>query len=360
MITSRRTQGTHSQGPLRIIGWLFGLVIALLCVAFLLFPGWSVSRELSTVPVVAHAVAFARISGIALLVFSTLFFLVKVLYRARPARRFEVLPTLTLLLWAFSGGWLIAFPQGLAEHASSLVGSGEKRTVGLVGKHLKVVGYNSQDTLSATDLRELDEKFRADIYVFPEGGVDHVNAAVAGSGVTGQIFSPRDDGFGSVYNETIAPTTVLVRPSAGTWIQQKVSPLSFGAVGLRSADAGGVRLVGVHTAPPVPGLMGAWRDDLRTVRAEASSAQEPILLVGDFNATLRHGAMADLSGIDDAASAMGKVEGTWPVGMSPVLSAPIDHVLVSDSIDVVDFQTVRVGDGDHRAVYAELVISSTR
>lgn len=87
------------------------------------------------------------------------------------------------------------------------------------------------------------------------------------------------------------------------------------------------------------------------------------LLVGDFNATLDHGALRRLlrRGYLDAADEVGAgLTPTWPSGRATALAAfdpppaTIDHVLVERGVAVAAVRVHDVPGSDHRAVLADL------
>ncbi len=100
----------------------------------------------------------------------------------------------------------------------------------------------------------------------------------------------------------------------------------FGGYTMRVRAAGkDVGLVAVHTRPPL-GDAQDWAADLNAVRGAAVDEGGPLMIVGDFNATLDHLPMRDLKGrgFDDAAAeARSRWQPTWPsAGEVSVLGVP--------------------------------------
>lgn len=90
----------------------------------------------------------------------------------------------------------------------------------------------------------------------------------------------------------------------------------------------------MHTAPPLPSLMPQWRADLNRL-ATLDQPAIPTVIAADFNATLRHGFLANRAHLVDAAEVYGLADqGTWPPSFPAPIATPIDHILVSSSITV--------------------------
>lgn len=125
-----------------------------------------------------------------------------------------------------------------------------------------------------------------------------------------------------------------------------------------------IEVVSVHpTAPIKPGTTRDWDHDYESMPAAASGAR-PLVLGGDFNATLDHRNMRELigTGYRDAADVTGSgFVPTWP--SRPKLSTrrlslpvTIDHVLAEEGILFSDYGVERIVGSDHRAVFAELLV----
>ena len=127
-------------------------------------------------------------------------------------------------------------------------------------------------------------------------------------------------------------------------------------------ETGGVTILAVHPSPPTQADL--WVEDHRIVLAAAEDL-DPDVVAGDFNATPDHApmrALADAGFRDTAELANAVFQPTWPAnGEYPPLgllppTAPIDHVLVSDDLAVVETGTTRLGGTDHRPVVAEIAV----
>ena len=120
-----------------------------------------------------------------------------------------------------------------------------------------------------------------------------------------------------------------------------------------------VQLACIHAGPPrppwSPGATARWRGQLAALPAPGAG---PVILAGDFNATLDHAQFRRLlrRGFADAASQAGQgLVHTW--GPRPdwrLTLLAIDHVLVDRRCQVLTTSAYRVTGSDHRALYAEL------
>ncbi len=120
-----------------------------------------------------------------------------------------------------------------------------------------------------------------------------------------------------------------------------------------------VQLTCIHAGPPrppwSPGATARWRGQLAALPAPGAG---PVILAGDFNATLDHAQFRRLlrRGYADAASQAGQgLVHTW--GPRPdwrLTLLAIDHVLVDRRCQVLTTSAHRVTGSDHRALYAEL------
>ncbi|HXB46531.1 MAG TPA: endonuclease/exonuclease/phosphatase family protein [Streptosporangiaceae bacterium] len=120
-----------------------------------------------------------------------------------------------------------------------------------------------------------------------------------------------------------------------------------------------VQLVCVHLRPPRPSRSpsGAarWRTEMATLPGPGDA---PVIMAGDFNATLDHARFRQLLrlGYVDAAVQAGRgLIPTWgprPGGEMAVLA--IDHILLDPRCAVRAFSAHRLPGTDHRALYAQI------
>ena len=117
----------------------------------------------------------------------------------------------------------------------------------------------------------------------------------------------------------------------------------------------------VHPVVPVPGPARAWHRELAGLAAWAASVPRdmPVVLAGDFNATMDHPVLRRLGdvGIVDAHREIGRGRrATWPRIPGLSLLSPwfhLDHVQAR-GFDVIDADTLVMPGSDHLAVWAEL------
>ncbi len=120
-----------------------------------------------------------------------------------------------------------------------------------------------------------------------------------------------------------------------------------------------VQLACIHAAPPKPvwspAATARWRGQLSALPAPGDS---PLILAGDFNATLDHAQFRRLlrRGYADAASQAGNgLVLTWgPQPGRRLTLLAIDHVLIDRSCAVLTTSAHWLTGSDHRALYAEL------
>lgn len=239
----------------------------------------------------------------------------------------------------------VVVPVGVVTTQAGSGGSGNTRDT---GDTLRVMALNTyfngaDDASIVAQTRRLDP----DVLILSETAPDEVAAVERGTGLVATA-PVRDTGGAS-------GTAVLVRQDAAT---------SAGTVtadrGLTGHQTPSVQLVGqmstevvgVHTRPPAySDLIGGWSRDLGTLREEFAGSESPVVLAGDFNATVAHPEFRDLldtAGLTDCGG--GLTAPTWPHRFPLVR---IDHILVRDGT-CTDGGTVQVDGTDHRGVWADV------
>ncbi|WP_018297844.1 endonuclease/exonuclease/phosphatase family protein [Corynebacterium lubricantis] len=295
---------------------LWGLAVLTLVLALL--PG-----PLSTVPGFAHVLAFPHISG-ALLIIAIVFVVWK-------TRRWRLPATAVVLAAAL----LVMFPAAsplVSAPSGAPASGGESRP-------LTIVSFNSKHTFTAKDFEQLQGRFHPDVYVLPETDLKRAEIALRGSNF--QIFVSGD-----------GRTSVAVASSLSDYVQVDAPDITFGAVALEHASL--PTIVGLHSAPPLPDLMGQWRDDLQ--RVGEFDGGENLIVAGDFNATLRHGTLGERENLVDAFQECGSKKGSWPAALPSLMRTQIDHVFVSPEIHVARCEAVEIGRSDHLALAVTLAL----
>ena len=133
------------------------------------------------------------------------------------------------------------------------------------------------------------------------------------------------------------------------------------AVAVRPPGASQVRIYSFHPPPPTgPEATREWAADIATL-PDPQAGRPPVVVAGDFNATLDHVQLRDaiaMGYVDAAARAGVGLVPTWPNGRLFPPQVTIDHVLADERLSVADADVHEQPDSDHRAVFAELRVPS--
>jgi endonuclease/exonuclease/phosphatase (EEP) superfamily protein YafD len=140
----------------------------------------------------------------------------------------------------------------------------------------------------------------------------------------------------------------------GAWVMKVAAPKPFW-------------LVAVHTSQPMAAPL-LWKSDHRSLlwNTTLATRKGPVVVAGDFNATLDHRPMRDLLGLglsDAARQANAGWQPTWPSAPDADHALPfglgamaIDHVLVSRHFSAISTSTREVKGTDHRVLLARLAV----
>ncbi|MDN5582998.1 MULTISPECIES: endonuclease/exonuclease/phosphatase family protein [unclassified Corynebacterium] len=239
----------------------------------------------------------------------------------------------------------VVVPVGVV---TTQAGSGGSGNTGDTGDTLRVMALNTyfngaDDASIVAQTRRLDP----DVLILSETAPDEVAAVERGTGLVATA-PVRDTGGAS-------GTAVLVRQDAATSAGTVTADLGLTGHQTPSVQLVGqmsTEVVGVHTRPPAySDLIGGWSRDLGTLREEFAGSESPVVLAGDFNATVAHPEFRDLldtAGLTDCGG--GLTAPTWPHRFPLVR---IDHILVRDAT-CTDGGTVQVDGTDHRGVWADV------
>lgn len=119
-----------------------------------------------------------------------------------------------------------------------------------------------------------------------------------------------------------------------------------------------VRLVATHPLPPVSRQYARLRDaQLKELGQRVGDGDEPVILAGDLNTTTWSPGFRKLlqqAGLRDTRQGHG-VLATWPAG-GGLLCIPIDHVVVSSTIRVENWQLGSKIGSDHLPIVVNLVL----
>ncbi|HTL35376.1 MAG TPA: endonuclease/exonuclease/phosphatase family protein, partial [Kofleriaceae bacterium] len=168
--------------------------------------------------------------------------------------------------------------------------------------------------------------------------------APAVSGYPWRIEEPRSDNFG---------VAMYARgPIQGEALELGASLPSI------VATRGELTVIVTHPLPPMNGAaLAQQREQFAAVAQRARSASGPVIVMGDMNATPWSRPFTGLvreSGLCDTRAGFG-LQASFPAA-SWVLRIPIDHVLVSCSVGVLDRRIGRDVGSDHLPAIVDLVV----
>lgn len=222
------------------------------------------------------------------------------------------------------------------------------------GVALRVLVLNVHtESSSFAEVRRLIDELRPDIVGLVEVDrrwIEGVAASVAT--YRGRLEQPRDDNFG-VALYTRMPVTGAIEQLGGSL------PSAVGSV---TAGDTSLEVILVHPLPPVSAVaLDDQRRQLDAVAARVRSIQRPVAVIGDFNAApwsapfLR---FVGRSGLCDSRAGLG-IQASFPAA-SAVLRIPIDHLVTSCSIGIVDRRIERDVGSDHLPVVIDIVVPRPR
>jgi endonuclease/exonuclease/phosphatase (EEP) superfamily protein YafD len=119
-----------------------------------------------------------------------------------------------------------------------------------------------------------------------------------------------------------------------------------------------VTLIGTHPVPPMnPSMYQSRNRHLQSLAVHVSALEGPVIVAGDLNITpwsTHFHRLLKESRLKESRNGFGP-QASWPVYFLPAL-IPIDHILVSEHVRVLDRQTSGALGSDHRAIWADVVI----
>ncbi|MDV8011337.1 endonuclease/exonuclease/phosphatase family protein [Rhodococcus sp. IEGM 1241] len=118
-------------------------------------------------------------------------------------------------------------------------------------------------------------------------------------------------------------------------------------------------LVATHITAPIQDQDSTnWITELAHIRALMDTNPNPLVIAGDFNATVDHRQFRGLlhGGTQDAARQAGRFYvNTFPANWSWPPFAALDHILVPSELRATTFETVEIVGSDHLAIVGSLV-----
>jgi endonuclease/exonuclease/phosphatase (EEP) superfamily protein YafD len=186
---------------------------------------------------------------------------------------------------------------------------------------------------------------------------DRLSAAGLARLLPHQVAHPRARAAGAAVFSSLSLREVGMVPDSP--FRMPVVSVDLSAAGQEAA----LRVVAVHTLAPVDDGLAQWRSDLAALdRIDAGAG--PLLLAGDFNATLDHREFRDLLAgdsrtrplVDVSAAAGSRLVPTWPMRGYYLPGVTLDHLVTSPDITGSGYSVRRVAGTDHAAVLAVLEI----
>lgn len=136
-------------------------------------------------------------------------------------------------------------------------------------------------------------------------------------------------------------------------------PLDFPTI-IATMTVEGARLTLINTHPMIPldrSGFEARNQQLESIAAIVAAVQGRVVLSGDFNTSMwspAYQALEEATGLRNARQGTGILP-TWPTFM-PFAMIPIDHVLVSRDIRVIDVARGRRTGSDHLALFVDFML----
>lgn len=221
------------------------------------------------------------------------------------------------------------------------------------GARVRVLVLNVHTESSSFDeVRQLIDDVRPDVVGLLEVDERWLHGvAPAVAAFAGRLERPRNDNFG-VALYTRAPLVGAI---------EELGALQPSAVASVHAGGAAFSVVLIHPMPPVSaGALAIARAEFRAVAERVRAVGEPVIVMGDFNATpwsREYRRFLASSRLCDSRAGFG-LQATFPAA-SAVLRIPIDHLLASCSIGVADRHVERDVGSDHLPVVIDLVIPRT-
>jgi endonuclease/exonuclease/phosphatase (EEP) superfamily protein YafD len=251
--------------------------------------------------------------------------------------------------WTLAGGLLaivavggaMVLPRALATAAEP---QSDART-------LTVLAFNTYEGDGDVDaLAALIRSTRPDLIAIPEAAARYRDRLAPL--VPEYRFAPSNE-----RGRDVQAVTAATRNDLGEVAVQVDRSTPFPSVEVSGAGLGDVRFVAFHSVAPTPGDVPQWRSDLATLDRWCADRQSgPVIIAGDFNATLDHSVFRSaITGCADAAEQAGEgLTGTWTTHWPEWLGPQIDHVLVTGGITAETLSVHEVPGSDHRAVLTRL------
>lgn len=110
----------------------------------------------------------------------------------------------------------------------------------------------------------------------------------------------------------------------------------------------GIRVVIAHTMIPTSGAQIAARNELLRIAGTSALEAEGFLIMGDFNMTPWSRDFRDVPG---KRAGNPRLSRTWPT-FFPLMGIPIDHIMASENLELVDARVLEPIGSDHYPILA--------
>ena len=310
-------------------------------------------KKLSTKGFIAHFYSFPVLIGIVVSIFSAIVLLI---FCFKYGTKFY--KNRTAMIWVFMLFVSVVF----------IVSGTERRKTPMEISYIsnenviKLVEWNVANNIDEKNIYEIFGEFDADIAVFPElegyEKGDFSNQRLKDLFERANLDFSKYEAYLSLPTEgNIAPVTVVIKKEFGQYdCKQEIPMTQFGTVSLHSKKENIPDIIGLHTAPPLPGLMYFWKIDLDFIAYDLVKNNPNAIIIGDFNATMRHGAMNDIDTHEDILNyAPVMKRGTWNKDIPDLFKTTIDHILVpANQYSVKKVEIRDLENSDHMCIFAEI------
>lgn len=259
---------------------------------------------------------------------------------------------LVLVRWRRTGALVLA--AGMVNAAVVLPLYFAPNSDGLrTGERVLVMSFNVKADVSLFDpLVALIERTEPDV-VFLHEATPGWEERMAAADLPYRVVSSRNTGvrFGTL---VLAPHDAAVEGFGFAEGEPRAVRVDI------AGDAGSISVLGIHPLSPINERRAELRDAQLAYAAEwAASVDGRGVVVGDFNATPWSHAfrrLLDESGFANSQRGYG-VAATFPADLNPVFRVPIDHLLYSDGLEIVDRRLGPSMGSDHYPLLVELVVT---
>jgi endonuclease/exonuclease/phosphatase (EEP) superfamily protein YafD len=231
---------------------------------------------------------------------------------------------------------------------------------GSTGRTLTVLAFNTfEGEADVEAVAELIRTSHPDLVALVEAGGryrDRLAPLVAGYRFASSQEDPGQEDPGQE-DADVQGVTAVVRADLGDVAVRVDRGTPFPSVEVGGGGLGAVRFVAFHAVAPTPGAVPQWQHDLATLNRWCTDRESgPVIVAGDFNATLDHAVFRNaITGCADAGERTGRgLVGTWPARFPRWLGPQIDHVLVTGGTTAETLSVHDVPGSDHRAVLTRL------